>query len=308
MSWLLRIIAALITTVLVIWFVAANVDFSIVVTSLQNVDLSFALLGFFAFLMGHFFRFFRYAQIWIWPFDARFMAASGCHGAASYMLPMRLGELLLPYLAQRLGDRGFFSVLGGLLWIRFFDVGVVILLACSVAIAGILFPGLGIGGGEISLLGNSYFATGAGFILAVIALLVVSLVFVSWLVSTRFEALKGTRERLLFVVFSLFIWCFVLLMNYLLAKSLGASLGFPNLVLLLLVSTFAYAIPVQGLAGLGAHQLAWFFTLREAGITKDLSLAISLSSHVVVVIWVLGLAVIAALLAFFANNNARRVS
>ncbi len=306
MSWLLRIIVALLTTVLIIWFVAAKVDFSIVVRSLQNVDLSFAFLGFFAFLMGHFFRFFRYAQVWGWPFNARFMAASGCHGAASYMLPMRLGELLLPYLAQRLGDRGFFSVLGGLLWIRFFDVGVVILLACSVAIAGIIFPGLGIRGG--ALLGNSYFASGAGFILAVIALLVVSLVFVSWLVSTRFEALKGGRDRFFFVVFSVFIWCFVLLMNYLLAKSLGASLSFPSLVLLLLVSTFAYAIPVQGLAGLGAHQLAWFFTLREAGIAKDLSLAISLSSHVVVVIWVLGLAVIAALLVFFAKNNARRVS
>ena len=308
MSWSLRILVALLTTLLIILLVAATVDFSIVVTSLQSVDLSLAFLGFFAFLMGHFFRFFRYAQIWQWPFNARFIAVSGGHGAASYMLPMRLGELLLPYLARRLGDRGFFSVLSGLLWIRLFDVAVVLLLACSVATVGIFFPGLGVFLGGLPLAENLYFASGSGFTLAVIVLLVASLVFASWLIATRFETLKGARDRLWFVVFSLFIWSSVLLMNYLLAKSLGASLGFPSLVLLLLASTFAYAIPVQGLAGLGAHQLAWFLTLREAGIAKDLSLAISLSSHVVVVLWVLGLAVIAALLAFSAKNNAQIAS
>ena len=64
------------------------------------------------------------------------LGVSFVHNAANNILPMRLGELVFPWLTKRLGSSDFFTGLGALLWIRGLDLvalvglGGAIILAC----------------------------------------------------------------------------------------------------------------------------------------------------------------------------------
>src|SRR5690554_6032676 len=127
-SQLLRGLLVTLVTLSVVVFLLLQVDLQALQDSLRHIRLKPLFAGLLIFLLGHLLRYYRYALIWRWQPGMDSLAVTGWHGVSSYLLPMRLGELLLPALAKRLGGQGFVSVLFSLIWLRLFDLLVVIII------------------------------------------------------------------------------------------------------------------------------------------------------------------------------------
>lgn len=284
-DWRIRALIVTSVSLLVCLFLAREIDFKNALALLVEIDWPWLLAGLACFLVGHVFRYFRYLMIWDWKAGWASASVTCLHGFASYLMPLRLGELVLPVLARRLGEQTFLSALGGLIWMRLFDV---VLVVCLAILALIVLD-------ENSLLitqAASVFAMTPDQLTGVPAqslLFVVTLMacFVAWWMLTRFQALSSLRKRVQFVLSSLLVWSVILLMNYGIAASVGLDFSFPTLVWLVVGTTFAYALPAQGVAGLGVHQLIWYLALAGHGVERELALELTVATHIIAIAYVL---------------------
>src|SRR5690554_6616235 len=293
-----RILLVLLVTLLVLAFLSSQTNFAALADSFRAFEWLPWLAALLVFLLGHCLRYLRYALIWRWPRNRQSFAITGWHGVASYLLPMRLGELVLPALAKRLGGQGFIEVLFSLIWLRLLDLLLVAVLAGGFLLFSLwcraeVIPSPWWPGGDALLLAQRLPIT----VLAVLALLVACLAL-RWILRCRLGLAASSSEQLRVLALSLLIWMSVLLMNMLLAYSLGVVLGLDLVIWLLLGATFAYAIPFQGVAGLGGHQLVWYAVLVAAALPATDAMALSISSHVLTVAWIVVLAVISALVSW----------
>ena len=300
-----RILLVFLATVLVVGFLISRTSLGAVSESLRTFQFLSWLAALAIFLIGHFLRYLRYALIWRWQRDWQSFAITGWHGVASYLLPMRLGELVLPALAKRLGGQGFVDALFSLIWLRIFDLLLVMILA-----GGFLLASLWLGGEVIP---SRWWPEGDGLLIAwrlgitVLGVMAWSCacLAVIWILRNRLGLGASRSAQLRVLTLSLLVWLSVLLMNTLLAYSLSVVLG-PALVIWLLIgSTFAYAIPFQGVGGLGGHQLVWYAVLVAAAVPAADSMALSVSSHVLTFAWIVILAVLSALASWRAGRLAR---
>src|SRR5690554_3934083 len=284
-SQALRSLLVASVTLVVMVFLLWQLDLNALQESLRHVRLKPLFFGLLMFLLGHLLRYCRYALIWRWQYGLSSLAVTGWHGVASYLLPMRLGELVLPALAKRLGGQGFIEVLFSLIWLRLLDLLLVAVLAGGFLLFSLwcraeVIPSPWWPGGDALLLAQRLPIT----VLAVLALLVACLAL-RWILRCRLGLAASSSEQLRVLALSLLIWMSVLLMNTLLAYSLGVVLGLDLVIWLLLGATFAYAIPFQGVAGLGGHQLVWYAVLVAAALPATDAMALSISSHVLTVAW-----------------------
>ena len=302
-DWRARALILVLVSALVCVYLMRNTDVSEALRLLGSADPLWWLLALASFLFGHICRYGRYLMVWGWRPGLPSAAITSLHGVASYFLPMRLGELVLPALSRRLGEQGFLVALAGLIWIRLFDLVMVLCLAALAMLAlgpqSLLVTQLaaasGVSGAQL---------TGTAMDLAMM-LAVLVLLGVGWWMLGRFERLDAVAARLKFCLLSVLVWAAVLAMNDAIAASLSLSLPFPVLVWLVVGMTFAYALPIQGLAGLGVHQLVWFLALTSVKVAPDPALQLTIASHVLVVACVLVLGMLGAVLGLLARQRQR---
>lgn len=281
-------------TVAASWFLAKNVDAPDVMRLLARVEAGWAAAGLAVFLFGHWLRYRRYGFVWRWPLGPAFRATAVIHGFASYVLPLRLGELVLPVMVRRQGVTGFTSALGGLLLVRLFDALLVLAAGGVVLLAQ---PGLSLPHPvpdlftrpSIMLVGT--LLCGAGL----------------WWVGARLTSNHAGWRRLAFPGLSLGIWLSVAAMNLAVLRALGLEVTPVVLVLLLAFGVLVTVLPLQGFAGLGAHQIVWVLSLTAGGMDARQALDVSLASHVIIVLYVcvLGLAGLALGLAATAGDTGK---
>jgi uncharacterized membrane protein YbhN (UPF0104 family) len=203
----------------------------------------------------------------------------------NFLLPFRLGELSYPVLMRRAYGQPMLQATGILLLARLFDLCTVgAILLATAALLGLA------GSAAASLL---LFAAAAGLVLApgTVALLgpaaqpiIRSMPGLNRLAAPIAAGLEaaGTRRALAAALaLSLAIWLAFGLLAVLTTHAVAA--GIPALVALLGASAgnLAFALPINGIAGLGPSQAAWVAAVTRAGVGWENAVVSALALYAV---------------------------
>mgnify|MGYP005847347843 CR=1 FL=1 len=285
------------TTVVMLFLLFRFVSVERLLANFQLLNGYWVFLGVVAFLFGHLLRYFRYRIMWCWPNSSALAAATAFHGVISYLLPLRLGEFALPFLVKKYSLQSFSKLFFGIIWVRLFDFLVIAIIGLAICLIPSLREQL------LDLMripSQSLFHSEVLVPLLAVPLLV-ALVLIGQFV--MYKALDKGSESRRFVFTTMLIWCSVLLMNGAFAEAVGFRLDIVGLLMLLVLQVLLYFLPLQGLAGLGAHQLAWVAVLVSQGASPDQALSLSIMTHILVLFSVGILLILAMILAFRASRQ-----
>jgi hypothetical protein len=191
----------------------------------------------------------------------------------NFILPFRLGELSYPVQMRRIYAQPLFKAAGVLLLARFFDLTTVgaILLAAAAA--------LGLSGSAMGT--TALFAAAVALATAPGALLLVGraahplVTRPPWYVrfadplSAGIGVLRTSRAQLAAIGLSFAVWLTFGALSVLTAEAVVDSVT-PIVALLgASASNLAFALPINGIAGLGPSQAAWVIAITWAGVPWD---------------------------------------
>jgi hypothetical protein len=203
----------------------------------------------------------------------------------NFVLPLRLGELSFPVLMRRRLGYGLLHAGGVLLLARLFDlatVGAILLCAAATLDA---WPGVG----RILLMVG---ALGLG--LAPLGLLIGGLALRPRLASlpgigaiaerltAGLDAVGGYRVGLIAVGLSLGIWLVLGVAAILVANAVVATVSPAAAMLGAAAGNVAFALPINGIAGIGPPQAAWVAGTTYVGVPWDDAVVSALALHAVV--------------------------
>jgi len=260
---------------------------------ISKTDPLWVLGGALCYCCNYFFRSYR-----LWHYTLKsgalfptYLKITSIHGVNSYFLPMRSGDLTLPLLLRL--HAGIPWSKGSRILVRarmldIFSLGFLLFLANVFTEATIdfllrvIFVTIGLG-----LIVFPYFA-----------------VFVTR--SEKFQKIKlvrrifgegratypGSAETLI----SLLIWFWTGSTLFCVIRSLDIPLSFLDVWFLAAIQLPLQLLPVQGVANTGNHEAGWLAGLSMLGIHVDLALPLALSSHVILICYVLLLGIISLLL------------
>jgi hypothetical protein len=202
-------------------------------------------------------------------------------------LPFRLGELGFPVLMQRRYGIGFLHATGVLLLARLFDLAAVgcILLASAWSL-GIIPGALKL----VAAVGALVLAVAPfGVALAGRALRphLVRLPYVGKIaepLSAALDALGDARTRMQVVAVGFAIWLALAWMAVLVADAVVDTASAMAAVLGGAASSVAFALPINGIAGIGPTQAAWVAATVQAGVPWDDAVISALALHAVVLV------------------------
>ena len=257
---------------------------------LQSIKLNWAGAGLCVYFINYLLRAERLRIISgkrfnLWP---EAVHSASLHGVATYLLPVRTGDLTLPMILKSVAN------------IRLAEGGQILLKARFLD-----FVTLG-----LWMLGASLFTT-VSISLPVRSLWFLCALFISllplaaqwmklkeWLARsgkfrflTAFESVTSISG--LEIVMSLAIWMAVAGGFYCAARAVCLDIGFGGVWFLITVQLPLQLIPVQGFANAGNHEGGWIAALALLGISASEALTFALTSHALLLVYVLALAVLA---------------
>jgi Lysylphosphatidylglycerol synthase TM region len=206
----------------------------------------------------------------------------------NFALPFRLGELGYPVLMQRRYGIRFLHATGVLLLARLFDLAAVgcIFLASAWALG--MMPGifnLIAAAGAVALAVAPFGVALAGQALRphLVRLPYVGATIAEPL-SAALDALGDMRVRLAVVAVGFAIWLALALMAVLTAQAVVDTVPAAAAVLGGAASSLAFALPINGIAGIGPTQAAWVAATVQTGVPWDDAVVSALALHAVVLV------------------------
>ncbi len=209
-----------------------------------------------------------------------YLRITGLHGFNSYFLPMRSGDLTLPFLLRLYADVPLTLGSRVLLRARMLDVsslGYLLIFAT-------LFTPSAISSSWRGLL----LCAGMGF---------VAFPYVAVNMVRRGAGMTKARLRRIVggmqpsypdfreTVISLTIWFWIGCTIFCVIRSLDIPLSFYDVWFLVAIQLPLQILPVQGLANSGNHEVGWVFALSLLGVPPSQGLPMALASHVVFVLY-----------------------
>jgi len=262
----------------------------------EKIRISWVVLGLTCFLINYFFRAARLHLL-----TKRTMAVlpdavycSSLHGFATYMLPMRAGELSLPFILKSTAGIDIKEGAKILYKARLLDV---LVLGFWLIVAAIL---------PFSKLPMSYKVS-----MAVLGFLMVSSPFVLGSISGRFlvhfKRISGLAKAVAGystfnkteILLSASIWVASATMLWSIAAAMHLSMSVDELLFLVAIQLVMQLFPIQGFANSGNHESGWIAAMMMIGYPADISLQFALASHAIVLVFVLFLGFMALILRHF---------
>lgn len=257
-------------------------------SNLQDIKLNWAAAGLGLYFINYFLRAARLRiisgqRLEIWP-DA--IHSAGLHGIATYFLPLRTGDLTLPVILKSVANIRITE--GGqiLLKARFLDFTTLGIWMLGAAV----FTNVSIS----PLVRGLWFLTALG--MSLLPKAIKWLKSLGWLAKLRkYRTFNGfdTITSLSFreIIISLGIWMAVASCFYCTARAVGLNIGIGDVWFLIAIQLPLQLIPVQGFANAGNHEGGWVAGLTLLGIPASEGLTFALTSHALIVIYVLALCI-----------------
>lgn len=295
-AWLPRIALAALITAASLAHVLWIGDPQAYLTVLRQADAALLLAAAAVLATAYMLRAFRVAIVLGAPPARSLLRISVLHNLLSTVLPMKLGEAALPLLLRRGHMTPLSSGVGVLLGVRLFDM-----LALAVVAGSVLATGGGRLGPLVAWPAALLAAAGVALVLALPRLSAVADRLIAWIgrrwprlagfaVQVSASALNATGRRgLLLLVLSAAAWCCVLLAFYLAGRAFGLSATPAESALATSAAAFAFALPINGLAGIGPVQLTW------AGVMAGLGQAYAAAFPAALAVQLVSLATMATL-------------
>lgn len=206
----------------------------------------------------------------------------------NFLVPLRIGELSFPIMLKRELGIDFARSAGALALTRAVELLTVsslllgfagflldeqagfsrslLLLGAALCLVGaLILPALGqlVGGGLRRLLGRMP-RLSAGIQLMLAGL----------------DLLRRPRRHLLFLTLTFAVWGCFMVSAYLSASAVAPEIGFAGAAFAYVASSLAFALPVNGIAGLGPPQAAWWGALQLLQVESEPAIVTALVSHV----------------------------
>ena len=271
--------------------------------ALKQVRVSWAVAGLGCYGINYLLRALRIKivmkdRIRMWP-DAVHTAC--LHGLATYLLPFRFGDFILPVILNKISNLNFANGASVLISVRLLDLWA---LGFWVVIASVLI--------DFSLPASVHVLWVLfGISLSILPLILKSVIKLGERLTGKFwrQVIQwGTNASYSIEggLVSFGIWTCVGACFFCTAKAIGLPLDFMDVWLLITIQLPLQMIPLQGVANAGNHEGGWIAGLSLLGIPADQGLQFALLSHALLLSYVLTLGPLAFFIRTSAENKLPR--
>jgi len=306
----------------VIAYVLIRLDCKAVYETFAQIEWHWLVAAFGIFLVNYVLRTLRFRLLLgfkSFPFYALF-GVTNLYGMYVYLLPAKFGELSFPVLLKRNLQVPITESTATLIAARTFDFAVIALLLPTVLIVfwdqippwarivSLIFAG------SVLLLGIGllwFIRNPAG----IKKIRQVSIFTHPWAIRLQdgllkvFVNLQGidrlNRYGTLFLL-TIAIWLCVQTNLYFIVRSLGQPLTFLQTMLITIIMVPMTLLPLQGFEDLGTHEIGWTAAFALFGYPEATALTIAVSSHIVLLLFVLLLGLLGTVLLrvmFYLGNS-----
>lgn len=230
--------------------------------------------------------------------------SSGMHGFYNYFLPVRSGDLTLPLLLNVYGSIPLTTGIKLLIKIRLQDFISLGFIICS---ASLMLQGDKEHASFRNLLLLFGMILTAGPYLAIYFIRNKSSYLPDFLLNKFLQNSPG-YPKLLELLLSFFIWLLTGSTLYCVAKALSLPLSFEAVWLIIALQLPLQLLPVQGLANAGNHELGWIGALSLLGISTQSAVNYALSSHIILILYVIILGGVSASLPPYRKHQITKTS
>jgi hypothetical protein len=203
----------------------------------------------------------------------------------NFLLPLRLGELSFPMLMKQHMGYGLLHAAGVLLIARLFDLATVVAILLGAAAALDMLPSTGRAALVLGAVASGLAPLGvalAGLTLRPQLARMPRMGDAAVRLTAGFEAIGNSAAGLAAVGLSLAIWLVLGLAAILVAGAVAATVPPAAAMLGTAAGNLAFALPVNGIAGVGPPQAAWVAATTRAGVPWNDAVISALALHAVV--------------------------
>jgi len=259
------------------------------INTLLHVDITWIVAGLLFYGLNYILRAIRLYVlsgrcIVVWPHA---VYASSLHGFVTYLMPFQVGDLSLPIILKAANGVGLPEGSAILIRTRLLDMVSLGGLMLSASIGYDIDLGL-----SLRLL---WFGIGA--LLVIVPFLLRRLITSHWFQLNRYGQylkpflLEG-RFSIIELFLSLGIWIAIACVLFCVVNAINLPIGFWGGVLLITIQLPLQMIPIQGFANTGNHEGAWIAALSLLGIPLIQAVEFAVTSHVIILFYVLVLGII----------------
>lgn len=299
------IILTILITVVLLALLFTQVQLVDVISTIENINLAFLLIGFILYTCSYIFRAWRFHILLNKEVSIKDLFNIGCvHNMMNSLLPVRTGELSYIYLLKKINSRTTGEGIASLLVARIFDF---------IAITLLFF---------ISFIFAQELLTELVHIIWILLIFLLSMVFlllmviysrepvrllkiilkITWLdkfsvsnyVLKIFEEGNKSIEKIhtknLFIQvlsLSIIVWFLNDLIVFFLLKGMDINLPLQIVVLGATFSLLSMIIPIQGIAGFGTQEGFWVFAFAPLGLPLDKAISTGFVFHIVIIMYFL---------------------
>ena len=264
-----------------------------VVTALYGIQISWAIAGFICILSNYCFRALRLNvltgnKLPVWP---QGVYCTSVHGFATYMLPLRSGDLSLPFLLKLLSNidlKNGAVVLYKARLLEVFTLGIWF-------VAAVLLP-------SSKIPPQVMIAMALSGLLMMLSPFFLKLLFnLQMLPFDRLQRVARTLSRtsqmnIREIMLTCGIWISIAFSIWCVATAIQLPLSVGDIFLLIALQLAMQLMPIQGFANSGNHESGWVGALVLMGCPADMALKFALTSHAIILVYVLFIGLIAVIL------------
>ncbi|MFN2236412.1 MAG: lysylphosphatidylglycerol synthase transmembrane domain-containing protein [Anaerolineales bacterium] len=289
---------------IVIIYIVTKLDWQVVLQTFTQLDFRWLAAAFGVYLINYVFRSLRFQtllNLGSVPFRHLF-GITNLYGMYLYLMPAKSGELSFPLLVKNRLNVPLPESTAILITARFFDFATVALFLPFVLVFfwDMLHPWVRI---VVFLFIGGVFLIGVGFIWLVRQPARTQrlqqihtadfhpLVFRLWNSFIMFiQSMQAIDQRKQYVrnwLITIIIWFCVQTTFYFIVLSLGESLSFYQMIVVSIIMIPMTLLPIQGFANLGTHEIGWVAAFSLFGYPETNALKIAVSSHIILLLFVL---------------------
>jgi uncharacterized protein (TIRG00374 family) len=302
----------LLISLAVIGYVLMKLDWQTVYNTFASADLSLLIAAFGIYLLNYVLRTVRFRMLLNLqdiPFQHLF-GVTNLYGMYLYLMPAKSGELSYPILLKSRLNVPLPTSTATLIAARFFDFATIALFLLAVLgvfwdqihlwirLGSLLFVGIVLlfGIGLLWFIRNPSRTERIQQIEAGSHPFIVRLwnALAKLIDSMRAIDQRGGYWRLWLLTIA--IWICVQTNFYFIVLSLGESLTFLQMMVVSIIMVPMTLLPIQGFANLGTHEIGWAAAFALFGYPETTALNIAVSSHIILLFFVLMLGFLGFLL------------
>mgnify|MGYP003564577472 CR=1 FL=1 len=263
--------------------------------ALTGIQIRWVIAGLICILFNYCFRALRLnvltnRKLKVWP---QGLYCTSTHGFVTYMLPLRSGDLSLPLLLKSIANMNLKEGATVLYKARLLELST--LGIWLVAAALVSFPKLPPAVIITLIL--------SGILMVLTPFLIQRLFDRSFLPFEKLQRVvknltKANKMNFREIMLTWGIWLSIALSIWCITAAMQLHLSIVDIVLLIALQLVMQFIPVQGFANSGNHESGWVAALVLVGHPLDIAVKFALTSHAILLLYVLLLGLIALILRY----------